>query len=109
MRTCFIPLGSCHILEFWLSPTPMISGHLQCHLQSCVAMSRYTRKVIMLDFTNIDNLYVYIFVFYNSCTLDATTPSKMNSLFSIDTLYSLQTLFVIYSPIYFFVYSFTLV
>ena len=27
----------CHIPEFWLSPTPMNSGHLWSHLQSCLA------------------------------------------------------------------------
>ena len=59
----------CHIQEFWLSPTPMISGHLQCHLQSCIATSHYTRKVIVLCFTNIDNLCILQFLYsghYNS-------------------------------------------
>ena len=50
-------------------------------------------------------IYIYILVFYNSCTLDVTTLSITNSLFSIDTLYSLRTSFVICSPIYSFVYS----
>ena len=63
----------------------------------------------MFYFTNIDNLYMYIFVFYNSCTPITATPSTMNSLFSVDTLYSLWTLFVNCSPIYLLVYSVTLV
>ena len=42
----WIKLVACHILEIWQSPTLKISGHLQCHLQSCVATSLYARKVI---------------------------------------------------------------
>ena len=38
----------CHILEIWLSPTLKTSRHLQCHLQSCIAISLYARKVIFL-------------------------------------------------------------
>ena len=83
----------------------MISGYLWSHLQSYVATSLYARKVIMLYFTNIDNIYIY----YNSCTLVTATPSTTNSLFSVDTLYSLQASFVICSLIYLFIYSFTLV
>ena len=39
-------LALCHILKIWLSPTPKTSGHLQCHLWSCVVTSLYARKVI---------------------------------------------------------------
>ena len=48
----------CHIPEFWLSPTPMNSGHLQSHLWSCVVTSPYAREVDMFYFTNIDILYI---------------------------------------------------
>ena len=54
----------CHIPEFWLSPTPMISRHLQSHLQSCIATSLYAREVIMFYFTNIDNLYTVCISLY---------------------------------------------
>ena len=53
--------------------------------------------------------FIYIFVVHNSCTPVTSTPSTMNSLFSVDTLYSIQTLFITCSPIYLFLYSFTLV
>ena len=82
----------CHILEIWLSPTPIISGRLWCHLQSCIVASLYARKVIIFYFTNIE-----IYIYYNSCTPDVTTPSTMNFLFTIVTLYFLQTSFVICS------------
>ena len=51
----------CHILEFWLSPTLMISGHLQRHLWSCIATSLYAREVILFYLTNIDNLYISLY------------------------------------------------
>ena len=44
--------------------------------------------------------FIYIIVFHNDCTLVAPTLSTMNSLFSIVTLYFLQTSFVTCSPIY---------
>ena len=51
----------CHILEIWLSPTPIISGHFRCHLQSCIVTSLYARKMIIFYFTNIDNLYISLY------------------------------------------------
>ena len=51
----------------------MISGHLQRHLQSCVATSLYAREVIMLYFTIIDNLYIYL------CILQFLYSSHCNS------------------------------
>ena len=36
----------CHILEIWLSPTLIISRHLQCHLWSCIVTSLYARKMV---------------------------------------------------------------
>ena len=88
----------CHILEFWLSPTLMISRHLWCHLQSCVATSLYAREVIMLYFTNIDKLYILQFL-YSGCY-----NSEYNKLLVL-CRYSLRILFVYYFLIYLFVYS----
>ena len=51
----------CHILEFWLSPTLMIFGNLQSHLQSCIATSPYAREVDLFYFTNIDILYISLY------------------------------------------------
>ena len=44
----FVYSFTCHILEIWLSPTPKISGQLQCQLWSCIVTSLYARKVISL-------------------------------------------------------------
>ena len=40
---------------------PMISGHLWSHLWSCIATSLYASEVIILYFTNIDNLYTSLY------------------------------------------------
>ena len=39
----------------------MISDDLWNDLWSCAATSLYAREVIMLDFTNIDNLYISLY------------------------------------------------
>ena len=61
MPSIFWLTSDVDILEFWLSPTPMISRHLWCHLQSCVVTSLYAKEVNIFYFTNIDNLYITLY------------------------------------------------
>ena len=51
----------CHILEFWLSPTPMSSWHLWSHLQSYIATSPYARKVF--SFVTCSPIYILVYSF----------------------------------------------
>ena len=99
---------SCHILEFWLSPTLMNSKHLQSHLWSCLA----TRSLCQGSGYGLLHYYgqfIYIFVFCNSCTPVTPTLSTMNSLSSVITLCSLWTSFITCSLVYLLIYSLTLV
>ena len=78
----YIPL--CHILEFWLSPTPMFSGHLWHHLQSCIATSLIPGKwysLISLKWT----FYIY------HCILHFLYSVSSNSEYNI-LLFSVVTL-----------------